>query len=129
MRRDAGSVFVESMIAATIVAVALGGTFQVIGDGAARDRASQDRRLALLVAQSELAAVGAEIPLVSGQNSGLADDMTWRVDITPYGDGVDASAVGPLWRVSVTVRRRDGGPDLARLETLKLDTERRGRPA
>ncbi len=117
---DAGSVFVESIIAAAIVAMALGATFQVIADGANRDQAVESRRTALLIAQSELAAVGSEIPLRSGQSAGLAGDMVWRVEVSPYADGVDDSAAGALWRVAVSVQRRGGGVDLARLDSLRL---------
>ena len=117
---DAGSVFVESIIAAAIVAMALGATFQVIADGANRDQAVESRRAALLIAQSELAAVGSEIPLTSGQTAGLAGDMVWRVEVSPYADGVDDSAAGALWRVAVSVQRRGGGADLAHLDSLRL---------
>ncbi len=117
---DAGSVFVESIIAAAIVAMALGGTFQVIADSAARTRAAEVRRAGLLVAQSEMAAVGAEIPLQSGETAGLSGDLIWRVRVSPYADGVEARAVGALWRVSVAVQPRAGGADVARLETLRL---------
>jgi hypothetical protein len=117
---DSGSVFVESIIAATIVAVALGATFQVIGDGANRDRAVQARRGALLVAQSRLAAVGSEIALRSARTDGQEGDLAWRVDVSPDSDGIDASAGGALWRVIVSVRPRAGGGELVRLDTLRL---------
>ena len=117
---DAGSVFVESIIAAAIVAMALGATFQVIADGAARDRSVESHRAALLIAQSELAAVGSEIPLTSGETGGLAGDMVWRVEVSPYDDGVDGSAAGAMFKVAVTVQPRGGGPTLARLESLRL---------
>jgi len=116
---DAGSVFVESIIAAAIVAMALGATYRVIADSAGRDRGVEQRRAALLVAQSELAAVGSEIPLESGQHAGLSGDILWRVDVTPYSDGV-AAAMGGLWRVAVSVRPRDAEVDSVRLETLRL---------
>lgn len=119
-RPDAGSVFVESIIAAAIVAMALGATFQVIAQSARRGHAIEDRREALLVAQSELAAVGSEIPLTPGQSAGLAGDLEWRVDVSPYADAIGASAAGSLWRVEVSVSPRDGGESLARLTTLRL---------
>jgi len=119
-RTDRGSVFIESMIAAAIVAMALAATFRVITDGAQRDRAVETRRAALLVAQSELAATGSEIPLQPGQSAGSAGDFIWRVDVSPYIDGVDASAVGGLWRVDVSVSPRAGGADLVTLDSLRL---------
>lgn len=120
---ESGSVFVESIIAAAIVAMALATTFRVIADSAARDRAIEARRAALLVAQSELDAVGSEIPLVPGRTAGVAGDMVWRVAVFPYPEGGEANAVGILWRVAVTVGPRAGGPDLATLESLRLGPE------
>ena len=117
---DAGSAFVESIVAAAIVAMALGTTYRVIGDGAARDRAAEARRGALLVAQSELAAVGADIPLTPGDASGVSGDMAWRVEITPYAEGEDKSPVGGLLRVAVSVWPRSGGPTLVSLQSLRL---------
>ena len=118
--KDGGSVFVESIIAAAIVAMALGATFRVISDGATRDRGVEARRTALLVAQSRLAAVGSETPLIPGDAAGLTGDMVWRVRISPYEDGVNDSGAGALWKVTVSVMPRAGGADLARLETLRL---------
>jgi general secretion pathway protein I len=100
--------------------MALGTTFQIIADGAARDRAVEARRAALLVAKSELAAVGSEIPLAPGRSSGQAGDMVWRVEITPYADGVDSAATGGLLRVAVAVGPRAGGTDLVELDSLRL---------
>jgi hypothetical protein len=117
---DAGSAFVESIVAAAIVAMALGTTWRVVGDGAARDRAAEARRSALLVAQSELAAVGADIPLAPGDASGESGDMAWRVEITPYAENDDKNSVGELLRVAVSVGPRDGGSALVTLQSLRL---------
>lgn len=117
---DAGSAFVESIIAAAIVAMALGATYRVIADSAARDRATEARRTALLIAQSELASVGADIPLAPGDTSGQSGDMTWRVEISPYGAGEDKNAAGELLRVAVSVGPQAGGPDLVTLQSLRL---------
>jgi hypothetical protein len=119
-RADGGAVFVESMIAAAIVAMVLGTTFQVIADGARRERAADAHRLALLVAQSELADVGADIPLEPGETSGVAGPFVWRVDVTPYTAEGGVNSAGALWKAAITVRRRDGGATLAALSTLRL---------
>ena len=118
--RDRGSVFIESMVAAAIVAMGLAATFQAIGDSARRDRDAEAHRAALLVAQSELAAVGSEYPLHPGETAGGDGDFVWRIEVSPYSDGVASSAAGGLWRVSVAIRPRSGGPDLVTLQTLRL---------
>jgi hypothetical protein len=113
------------MVAAAIVAMGLGATFQAIGDAARRNRDVESHRAALLVAQSELAAVGSEYPLHPGEAVGGAGDFAWRIEVSPYSDGVPDSAAGGLWRVSVSVRARTGGPYLVTLQTLRLGPQTR----
>ena len=118
--RDAGAIFVEAMIAAAIVALALAGTLKVIADSARRGQAVELRREALLVARSRLDAVGADIPLRAGDSAGAAGDLVWSVRVTAAPESVADSAAGGLWRVAVSVRPRQGGPALASLATLRL---------
>jgi hypothetical protein len=122
-RHDSGAIFVESLVAAAIVAMILVTTFRVIADGAVHARMTEQRRIALLVAQSELAAVGSEIPIEAGENSGVSGGMVWTVDISPYSDESGASTVGALWQVAVSVRPRAERRDLIRLRTLRLGPE------
>ena len=117
---DGGSAFVKSIVAAAIVAMALGATYRVIADGAARDRGAEARRTALLIAQSELAAIGADIPLAPGDTSGRSGDMAWQVDISHYGENDDKNAAGELLRVAVSVGPQDGGSSLVTLQSLRL---------
>jgi hypothetical protein len=115
-----GSQFVDSVVAAAIVAMALGFMLQVVADGAARDRGFETRRAALLLAQSELADVGADIPLAAGHSAGVAGDLAWRVDVTPYSGATPSNPAGALMEVTVGVAPRAGGPALATLRTLRL---------
>lgn len=107
-------------MAAAIAAMALGATFRVIGDSAARERAVEARLAALQIAQSELADVGADIPLTPGDTEGVLGAMAWRVEVAPYADASQESAAGHLVQVTVTVRPRAGGANLAELTTLRL---------
>jgi type II secretory pathway pseudopilin PulG len=115
-----GSAFVESIVSAAIVALALGATYRVIADGAGRDKAAEARRAALLVAQSELADVGADIPLSAGDASGQSGDLAWRVAITAYNEDEDKNPAGKLWDVAVSVGPLEGGPTLITLRSLRL---------
>jgi len=119
-RREGGSAFVEAIIAAAIVALALGTTWRVVADSAARDRAAETRRTALLVAQSELADIGEDIPLVPGDASGQSGDLAWRVEIAPYAESEDKSSAGTLLEVAVSVSPLAGGPRLVTLHSLRL---------
>jgi hypothetical protein len=117
---ERGAMFVEAMLAAAIVAVALGATLRVVADSAQRTRAVEARRAAVLVAQSELDGVASVIPLQPGRTVGVAGDLVWEVNVAPYVEGGDATDAGGLWRVAVGVRQRAGGPDLVTLQTLRL---------
>jgi hypothetical protein len=119
-RDERGSVFLDSVVALAIVVMTLGMTFQVVADTASRQRGVEARRAALLVAQSELAAVGAEIPIQQGQSAGVAGAFAWRVAMAPYDIDRTASMAGPLMRIDVSVRARNGGPELASLHSLRL---------
>lgn len=122
-RGDSGAIFVESLVAAAIVAMILVTTFRVITDGAVHARMAEQRRMALLVAQSELAEVGTEIPIAAGEKSGVSGDMFWSVDVSPYSDESGASTAGALWKVTVSVQPRSGGRNLVSLRTLRLGPE------
>jgi hypothetical protein len=115
-----GSQFVDSVIAAAIVAMALGFMLQVVADGAARDRGFEARRAALQVAQSELADVGADIPLAAGHSAGVVGELAWRVDVTPYSGATPSNPAGALMEVTVGVAPREGGAALVTLRTLRL---------
>ncbi len=116
---DEGSVFIEALVATAIVAMVLGATFQIAGDSAARRRGLEARRDALLTAQSELAAVGSEIPLSPGTVAGTDGERAWQVDMQPCGGGNGGTA-GRLYCVEVSVRAQQGGAPLVSLSTRRL---------
>ena len=123
-RREAGFALVEAMIGAAIVAVSLAAMYAAIYDSASRNRMAEQRRIAMMIAQSELAAVGSVIPAAPGIFEGTQGDFYWRVDIAPYGAsaqqsgfGMPPSPVGILCLVKVTVADQRRAP-LANLVSL-----------
>lgn len=120
MRREGGWILVDAMIAAAVVAVTLGATLQAVASSARRQGDVALHRRALLLAQSELADVGADIPLEIGESSGVAGGLLWRVDVAPYQDQGGATPAGTLMSVAVSVRPRVGGPVLVELDSLRL---------
>lgn len=119
MTRESGSILVESLVATAFLATVLGSTLGVIADGRARDRAVTERRLALLVARSQLAAAGAEGGLRVGSTEGVEGDFSWRVTVEPCGEG-GLSTAGELQCLAAEVRSATDGPTLARLTTRRL---------
>lgn len=119
-RRDRGFAFVEAIVAAAVVAAAAGLMFQILADGAARSRATDVKRMALLVAESRLAAMGSEIPLVPGASAGVESDFIWGTRISPYRVTPGDSEAGELVLVVVTVRPRNAAADAVVLRSLRL---------
>ena len=122
---DAGSVLVEAMVGAAIIAITLASMYHAIIESAAHNRMAEERRYALMVAQSQLAMIGPIIPAVPGVTEGTEGDFQWRVTIEPYGAsaqpqlGKVPNPVGTLcWaHVQVSYGHR---PPLATLDTLIL---------
>lgn len=115
-----GSIVIEAMIAAAVVAAMLGASFEAIQSTAGQSRKIEARREAMLVAQSALATVGTEIPVVPGATDGTTGALLWRVDIAPT-EATAESSVGALDLVTVTVRSPGASAPLATLRTLRLD--------
>ena len=125
-RGESGSVLVEAMVGSAIIAITLAGMYEAIITSVSHNRMAEDRRNAMLVAQSELAAVGTIIPSSPGTTEGTQGDFYWRVDIAPYGASASTpqlgqlpNQTGTLCLVTVTVADRKRRP-LTMLRTLTL---------
>jgi hypothetical protein len=90
--------------------------YRAVIETAARNQMADLKRTALLVAQSELAAVGTIVPLEPGVSAGTQAGLNWRVEIVPLGSSTN---VGQLWQIAVSVRK-PGGRDLIHIDTVKL---------
>ena len=123
MGDDRGSAFIEALVSTAIVAGVLATLFAAIDQAGARRRDIDARRTALLIARSEMAAVGGEIALTPGQVEGVQGDFRWRVRIDPdQAASLTTSLAGAPALVSVSVRPARGGEDLVTLRTLRLAT-------
>ena len=103
---------VEAMVAVLIVALMAGLWFETLGSAARRQRGGADRRMAMLVAQSQLATVGVLNAVIPGSVTGQDGEFAWRIAVEP------AESAG-LAQVTVSVSRPGGRP-LATLQTLRL---------
>lgn len=128
-KRESGSALIEAMVGAAIVMGTLAGMYEAIRESAAHNHMIEERRTAMMIAQSELAAVGSIIPAAPGTTEGTEGDFYWRVDIQPYtanqqpqqqaGFGTPPNPAGVLCLVQVTVADTKRRP-LANLATLTL---------
>jgi hypothetical protein len=119
-RRDDGSVLIEAMVASVVVALMLAAMYRAIADTAMGNAHATEKRTALMIAQSELAAVGSAVPLAPGVTGGLQGPYAWRVEIEPYSEALTSSQAGPLWEVTVSVRTTNSNADLVTLRSLAL---------
>lgn len=119
-RRRAGSVLVEALVATAIVAAIMIGVLRVVGDSLARHRAAETRRMALMIARSQLAGVGFVTPLTEGSRTGEADDYVWRIDVSRCTGEVSESAAGRLYCVAVAVSPRGRERAAVTLSTRRL---------
>jgi general secretion pathway protein I len=118
--RENGSVLIEAMIASAIVALMLAAMYGAIADTARGSAHANEKRTALMIAQSELAAIGTALPLSPGVTGGVQGPYAWRVEIEPYAEAAAPSDAGGLWDVTVSVRATDGNADLVTLRSLEL---------
>ena len=82
-----GFSLLEVLVAFTILAMLLAALFQVFSSGLHAARAGDRVTRATVIAQSRLAAVGLEQPLLEGVSSGSTDDAYhWRVTVGEYLD-------------------------------------------
>lgn len=116
MTDERGALVVEAMVAIAVLAMVLAAGYAAVGQSALRAQAAEAGRTAMLIARSQLDAVGAETPLAVGEADGAEQGFRWRVRIDDEPSA--SSATGELVRVTVTVR--DARAERARLTTLKL---------
>jgi Tfp pilus assembly protein PilX len=119
-RNEDGSILVEALVSAALMALVLGGMFRVTADSAARHHMVEDRRYALMLARSQLAAVGSAIPLSTGAVEGSDAGEVWRVETSPCGSGEDDKSVGVLYCVVVSVREAGTAAPLVTLSSRRL---------
>jgi type II secretion system protein I len=118
--RENGSVLIEAMVAAAIVSMMLVTMYQSIDQSMTGATRVADKRMALLIAQSEMDAVGTVLPVSGGSKSGAEGSFVWRVDIVPYPVATGPSNSGSLYEVTVSVRDRSRDADLVSLHTLRI---------
>ena len=119
-QRDKGEVgfsLPETLVASAIVAAMLGATLNAVQDNARAARVNEERRAALLVAQSQLAAARVTLPDRLASLEGRSGDIGWTVRIEPYRG---ALANPPLDRITVTAGTGPTDRPLVEISTLRM---------
>jgi general secretion pathway protein I len=131
--RSRGFSLLEVLVAFVILALALGTIMRIFSQGMSRVSESDRYARAVMLAESKLAQLGADIPLEEGELSGDAEDaLHWRVSLTAYEpnpaqpapEGAPPKPVLPVRALQVEVEVSWPGaeavPHSLRLATLKL---------
>jgi general secretion pathway protein I len=105
-RRDPAFTLIEVLVALFVTAITAVSLLDTFAGGLRAGDSSRQRTYAMLLAQSKLATVGSEIPLVPGESRGRFDDrFGWQVVIDASGSREDGDgARGDVEVMEVTVR-------------------------
>ena len=124
-RRRRGFTLIEVLVAFTILAVALTALFQVFSHGLGAIGAAERYSVATMLARSVLDDVGAEIPLVPGEQRGdLGDGFSWLVRIERSATISPIAAVDGLYiPYDVAVEISWGRGRALTLKTLRIGIE------
>ena len=137
-----GFTLIEVLVALIVLGLSMGVIMQIFSAGLDRARRTEARAIAVQLAESKLAAVGIEAPLIEGETSGEFDErFRWRVLVQPYepvadepddGGAGDDKSTGPgpatalvhAYAVKVSVSWADSGRDgdaaAVSLSTIRL---------
>lgn len=129
---ERGLTLLEVLVALALVAMTLAAAFHLSATALAGSARSERVTLALLAAESRLAALGVEEPLRAGRTGGGLDGgFRWTADVRPY-EGLPPATLGRLpvraYEVAVSVRWGDDEAEAVTLQTVKLRPRRRDDP-
>jgi type II secretory pathway pseudopilin PulG len=117
---DSGSVLIETVIAAGIMAMILGTGFSAIASSLKRSRTLEDQQRAILVAQSQMALIDHVVSGNYGQRNGIDTDLAWQVTIEPYVNEAASASDLSLVQVTVDVFKGDSSKRLTQLRSLRI---------
>jgi len=98
----AGFTLLEVLVALVCFAMVFGILAQIMRTGLRQSAAAESTIMASLVARSQLARVGAELPLAPGESQGEVDGMRWQTTIRLTEGGNGDVEIG-TYRIDVTV--------------------------
>lgn len=118
-RKEQGFTLPEALVASAIVAAMLGVTLNVVQNNARAARINEERRAALLVAQSQLAVAEVAVPGRFAVREGRSGMIDWRLRIEPYRSAFASPA---LDQITVSAGSGPSGQPLVELTTLRVAT-------
>ncbi|MBF0460603.1 MAG: prepilin-type N-terminal cleavage/methylation domain-containing protein [Magnetococcales bacterium] len=127
-RNDHGFTLVEILISFSIMTIAMLVLFQGFSTNLQNVETAVNYREAIHIAESRLAVVGFEVPLVEGEYSGDMKQFQWHLRIAPREseEPLPEKQSFVLFQVDVTVQWIDPGQ---KEQSVSLTTVRLGKPA
>ncbi|HSJ78205.1 MAG TPA: type II secretion system protein [Erythrobacter sp.] len=116
-RRERGFTLPEALVASAIVAAMLGVTLGVVQTNARAARINEERRAALLVAQSQMAVAEVAVAGRFAQREGRSGTIGWTLRIEPFRSSLASPA---LDQITVTAGEGPSGQPLVSLTTLRV---------
>ena len=117
---DLGFTLIEVLVALVIFALLFGALAQIFQTGLRQTANAAAASTATMVARSQLARVGIELPLVAGETEGeTAEGLRWRIVIQVSEPPSEEQSFVP-YLVEVTVAWGEGPAEQITLTTLRL---------
>jgi len=86
--KNRGMTLIEVLVAFVVLSVTMAVILQIFTGGMRNARLADSYSRAVFLAESRMAAVGLERPLIPGEESGqVGQDLQWRVSVVPVDDG------------------------------------------
>ena len=127
-KKEQGFTLIEILISFSIMTIAMIVLFQGFSTNLQNVETTVNYREAVHIAESRLAVVGFEVPLVEGEYSGDIKQFQWHLQIAPRESEEPFSEKQSfaLFQVDVTVQWIDPGQ---KGQSVSLTTVRLGKPA
>ena len=122
MKQQRGYSLIEVIVAFALLALAATLLLGSLSGAARQVRSADDQGRAALHAQSLLATVGIDQPLLQGQQQGDWEQgrYHWTLDVEPYQEPRQPQPSTRLWQLELQVRWGDDPRNLLRWRTLRL---------
>ena len=120
-RRATGFTLIEVLVALIIFAIAFGALVGLFQTSLRQAGTAEDLRKATVLAESQLARIGRDLPLAPGRLDGASADGTlhWQAAIS-LARPIEDEANIALYQIRIDAGRGDGAPSLVSLTTLRL---------
>jgi general secretion pathway protein I len=119
-RHAPGFTLLEVLVALIVFALVFGILAQILRTGLRQSATAETTATATLLARSQLARVGTELPIEAGEIEGEADGMRWRTAIELVRSASEETDLA-AYRVRVTVAWGDDqAPQEVTLTTIRI---------